>query len=186
MDSSLSSHTDAELVTAALQGDRLAFGTLVCRYRSGVVNVVTRLTGDEQAAEEAAQEAFLRAWQRLASYKPQYSFRSWIYRIAVNAALDSLRREPHTTDIDAEPLENQLRSEVVEPESAVIARERAERVRRAVLSLPEAARVVLVLREYESLSYQEIAAALNIPVGTVMSRLNYGRGQLRKLLMEVA
>ncbi len=169
---------DQELVSAALRGDRLAFGELVNRYREGAVAVVYRMTADPQLAEEAAQDAFIRAWQRLYSYKPQYSFRSWIFSIAVHAALDVLRRAPKEVDIDQLPLE----APDGKPEPELEAAERQAQVQRAVLALPPASRAVLVLREYQGLSYQEISAALDIPVGTVMSRLNYARGQLRQTL----
>jgi RNA polymerase sigma-70 factor (ECF subfamily) len=175
---SITVRTDQDLVSAALQGDRLAFGELVNRYREGAVTVVFHMTADPQLAEEASQEAFIRAWQRLYSYKPQFSFRSWIFSIAVHAALDELRRVSKEVDIEQLPLE----APEGKPEAELEAKERRSKVQQAVLALPPACRAVLILREYESLSYQEIAAALDIPVGTVMSRLNYARGQLRLTL----
>ncbi len=184
MDCSFEKITDEALVSACLHGDRHAYGQLICRYRDGVVNVVYRMCGDESRAEEAAQEAFIRAWQKLGSYKAEYSFRSWLYRIAVNQALDELRREKPTMDIDSEMAENTLVSEYPLPEVALIHKEQAERVHKAVLCLPEGSRAVVVLREYEGLAYQEIASALNIPLGTVMSRLSAARAQLRKQLIE--
>jgi RNA polymerase sigma-70 factor (ECF subfamily) len=172
---SIPSLTDQDLVSASLHGDRLAFGELVNRYREGAVAVVYRMTADQQLAEEAAQEAFIRAWQQLYSYKPQLSFRTWVFSIAVHKALDMLRGAPEVVDIDQLPLE----APAGKPEAELEARERRNQVQRAVLALPPACRAVLVLREYEGLSYQEIAAALDIPIGTVMSRLNYARIQLR-------
>jgi RNA polymerase sigma-70 factor (ECF subfamily) len=170
--------TDQDLVSDALQGDRLAFGELVNRYREGAVAVVYSMTADAHLAEEAAQEAFIRAWQRLYSYKPQYPFRSWILSIAVHIALDTLRRAPKQVDIDQLPLE----APGGKPEAELEAKERRAFIQQAVLDLPPASRAVLILREYEGLSYQEIAMALDIPVGTVMSRLNYARSQLRQNL----
>jgi RNA polymerase sigma-70 factor (ECF subfamily) len=170
--------TDQDLVSASLHGDRLAFGELVNRYREGTVTVVYRMTADQHLAEEAAQEAFIRAWQRLYSYKPQLSFRNWLFSIAVHGALDMLRGAPKVIDIDQIPLEAQTG----EPEVELETKERRFKVQHAVLALPPACRAVLVLREYEGLSYQEIADALNIPMGTVMSRLNYARVQLRRTL----
>ena len=184
MDSSQQSITDQALVSACLQGDRRAFGELICRYRDGVVNVVYRMCGDQALAEEAAQEAFIRAWQRMDRYDSHYAFRPWLYRIAINLALDVIRRERRTVEIDLPLIENRLVSEVDEPEQSFLKKERVNRVRRAVLDLPDASRAVIVLREYEGLTYQEIAAALSIPVGTVMSRLNYARKQLRERLAE--
>jgi RNA polymerase sigma-70 factor (ECF subfamily) len=173
------SRTDElDWIACAQQGDRQAFGELVRRHREGVVNVVYRMCGDAALAEEAAQEAFLRAWRNLERYNPRYAFRSWVYRIAINVAVDALRRERPTTDLDAEP----LASESDGPEAWLERKQQAEQVRQAVLDLPPASRAALVLREYEGLSYREIADALDIPVGTVMSRLNYARGQLRRAL----
>ena len=171
--------TDQDLVLASLDGDRLAFSDLVNRHRVGVVAVVYRMTADINMAEEAAQEAFMRAWQRLPSYKPQYSFRNWITSIAVHGALDILRSAPTVVDIDQLPLEDSSDR----PEMELEAKERCAQVRKAVLTLAPACRAVLVLREYEDLSYQEIAITLDIPLGTVMSRLNYARNQLRRELM---
>jgi RNA polymerase sigma-70 factor (ECF subfamily) len=169
---------DRELVLAARQGDRNAFGQLVERYRRGVVRVVERMCGDPQLAEEAAQEAFVRAWQRLHTYRPEFPFRNWIYAIATNLAVDRLRREPKTAELEA------ARPQVAGRglEEQVETQERAGRVRQSILALPAASRAVLILREYEGLSYQEISATLGIPIGTVMSRLNYARSRLRERL----
>jgi RNA polymerase sigma-70 factor (ECF subfamily) len=142
------------------------------------VNIVYRMCGDAQLAEDAAQDAFIRTWQHLPSYRPRSPFRNWVYRIATNAALDALRRERETIDVD----EIALATPDDGPERAMEGKERGERVRQAVLELPQASRAVLVLREYEGLSYREIAETLDIPIGTVMSRLNYARNRLRKLL----
>jgi RNA polymerase sigma-70 factor (ECF subfamily) len=170
--------TELELITQAQQGDRRAFGELVRCHREGVVNVVYRLCGDANLAEDAAQEAFIRAWQHLPGYRPRSPFRNWVYRIATNVALDSLRRERETVDIDALSLATSGEG----PEATLEGKERGERVRQAVLALPSASRAVLILREYEGLSYQEIADTLDIPMGTVMSRLNYARNRLRESL----
>jgi RNA polymerase sigma-70 factor (ECF subfamily) len=170
--------TELDLIAQAQQGDRQAFGELVRRHREGVINVVYRMCGDVNVAEDAAQEAFIRAWQHLPGYRPRSPFRNWVYRIATNVALDVLRRERETVDIDALSLATSDGG----PEAAVEGAERGERVREAVLALPPASRAVLVLREYEGLSYREIADALGIPIGTVMSRLNYARNRLRESL----
>jgi RNA polymerase sigma-70 factor (ECF subfamily) len=174
--------TEIALVEQAQHGDRNSYGELVCRYYPGVVQVVYRLCGDTSLAEDMAQETFLRAWLNLASFQPQSSLRNWLYRIAVNAALDVLRRRPEET------LEDEAADMIVDhaagPETAMIEKERLAQIEQAIRSLPEAARAVLVLREYGSLSYQEIASVLDVPVGTVMSRLNYARNRLRELLKE--
>ena len=176
----LASESESSLVSRAQQDDRSAYGELVRRHYPGVVNVVYRMCGDSHLAEDAAQDAFIQAWLHLPSYRPQTQLRGWLYRIAINAALDFLRREAATTPQNIENLA--LVSPGQDPEGITIDGERADQVRRAVMSLAPASRAVLILREYKGFSYQQTAEALDIPVGTVMSRLNYTRQCLRKLL----
>lgn len=177
---SISQANEIELVTRAQAGDRNAFSELVRNYGQGVVHVIYRMCGDQQVAEDAAQETFIQAWLRLGSFRPGTSLRNWLYRIAVNTAIDMLRKEKRILPDAVEEL--QLQDPRPGPEALATNSERAAKVQEAVLSLPEASRAVLVLREYEGLSYQEIADALEIPVGTVMSRLNYARKLLREKL----
>lgn len=172
-------HEDV-LVSRAQQGDRGAFGELACLHYTGVIQVVYHLCGDSQTAEDAAQETFLKAWQHLPGYRPQGQLRGWLYRIAVNTALDMLRRETKLSPEDVNDLP--LADGQPGPEATVIAQERAGLVQRAIMALSPASRAVLVLREYSGLSYQEIADTLDIPIGTVMSRLNYARSRLRTWL----
>lgn len=176
----VTSVSEAELVVSAQNGDRNAFSELVRLHAQGVLNVVHRMCGDAQLAEDAAQETFIRAWQSLPSYRPETPLRSWLYRIAVNAGTDMLRREKRILPDDIHDLG--LTDGRPGPEMLVSQKERAGLVQSAVLSLPEASRAVLVLREYEGLSYQEISSTLDIPVGTVMSRLNYARNTLKAKL----
>jgi RNA polymerase sigma-70 factor (ECF subfamily) len=171
---------ETELVTRAQNGDRNAFSELVRTHTHGVLNVIYHMCGDMQIAEDAAQETFIQAWLRLSSYRPRTSLRNWLYRIAVNMAIDMLRKEKRILPDAVEDLS--LTDSGPGPETLATNSERTEMIQEAVLALPEASRAVLVLREYEGLSYQEIAEALDIPVGTVMSRLNYARKLLREKL----
>ena len=168
------------LIEQAQQGDRNAFGELVSRYYPGVVRVVYRLCGDTGLAEDMAQEAFLRGWINLPSFRPQSSLRNWLYRIAVNATLDVLRRKSEES-LEDEAVQ-MYPDQAAGPETTLIEKERVALLQKAMQALPEAARSVLVLREYGGLSYQEIASVLDVPIGTVMSRLNYARNRLRELL----
>lgn len=168
---------EIQLINRAKNGERNAFSELVCIHAQGVRNVIYRLYGDTQLAEDAAQETFIRAWLNLDSYRPQASLRNWLYRIAVNAATDLLRKERRILPNALEDL--QLHDPGPGPEATVFQEEQSTLIQNAVLSLPDACRAVLVLREYEELSYHEIADALEIPVGTVMSRLNYARKLLK-------
>lgn len=171
---------ESSLVEQAKLGDRNAFGDLIRLHYSGVIQVVYRLCGDAGLAEDMAQEAFLRAWINLATFHPQSSLRNWFYRIAVNATLDVLRRRSEET-LEEEAVQ-MLPDHKPSPEAAVIEKERITLIQQSIQSLPEAARSVLILREYGELSYQEIADVLDVPIGTVMSRLNYARNRLRELL----
>jgi RNA polymerase sigma-70 factor (ECF subfamily) len=173
---------DNPLAIAAKNGDRDAFCELVRRYRPLAVSVVYRMCGDAMLAEDAAQTAFLRAWEHLGSYQPRGSFRPWILRIAVHVAIDALRSQKPEADL--QEASEQPASDRVE--ESVERREQAGRVRQAVLDLPEASRMVLVLKEYQDCSYREISNILDIPVGTVMSRLHYARSVLMQTLRPVA
>jgi RNA polymerase sigma-70 factor, ECF subfamily len=171
---------ETQLVHRAKSGERNAFSELVCIHAQGVRNVIYRMCGDTQIAEDAAQETFIQAWLHLSSYRPETSLRNWLYRIAVNAALDMLRKEKRILPNALEDL--QLRDPLPGPETVFSQGERKALVQKAVLALPDASRAVLVLREYEGMSYHEIADALDIPLGTVMSRLNYARKLLKDKL----
>ena len=171
---------EAELITRAQNGERNAFSELVRIHTRGVFNVVYRMCGDALVAEDAAQETFIRAWQNIASYRPQTSMRNWLYRIAFNAGMDMLRKEKRILPTDIEDL--QLQDDRPGPESLTSQNERTALVQKAILSLPDASRAVLVLKEYEGMSYREIADALDIPLGTAMSRLNYARKLLKEKL----
>ena len=178
---------ETTLIHQAQSGDRQAFGELVQRHRQGVVNVVYRMCGRSDLAEEAAQEAFVRAWRNLGRYDSHSAFRSWVYRIALNAALDALRSERDVSELDALSDEEEPRGpESDQPEALLVQKEQAKMVKQAVLSLPPECRAALILREYEGLTYKEMAEALDIPLGTVMSRLNYARSLLRRNLARQA
>jgi RNA polymerase sigma-70 factor, ECF subfamily len=175
--------TEKEMVVLAQQGDRNAFGELVRRHYQGMVRVVYQMCGDTALAEDATQEAFIRAWVNLPSFQPTAPIRSWLYRIAINAALDVLRKKPEIS-IEEEQV-TMITDQNPGPESALMEKERTAMIQQAMKDLPEASRSVLVLREYGELSYQEISKVLDIPIGTVMSRLNYARNRLREILRGV-
>lgn len=172
--------TEAVLIAKAQSGNRNAYGELVRHHYPGVIKVIYRMCGDMELAQDAAQDAFIRAWSHLPTFRPGTSLRNWLYRIAINAALDVLRRDAKIADTDFETLS--MPDPQAGPEAALLQKERTVAVRQAILALTEASRSVLVLREYGGLTYHEIAAALDIPLGTVMSRLNYARNQLKQSL----
>ena len=172
--------TEAQLITKAKNGDRNAYGDLVRCHYPFVVDVVYHMCGDAELAQDAAQDAFIRAWLRLSTFRQGTSLRNWLYRIAANAAVDVLRRDFKTSGTDIETLA--IPDLQAGPEAALLQKEQTLAVQQAILSLTEAGRDVLVLREYGGLSYQDISTTLDIPLGTVMSRLNYARNQLKQLL----
>jgi RNA polymerase sigma-70 factor (ECF subfamily) len=167
--------SDNDLVARSLRGDTDAFGTLVLRYREMVIGVAYRLCGDAALAEDVAQETFIRVWDKLSTFRPEGNFRAWLARIATNLTIDALRRRKPVVDI----ADLAIAASGQEPETVVLKGERAAAVREALMQLPLHSRMVLVLREYEALSYQEIADALDIPLGTVKSRLNDARRRLK-------
>ncbi len=178
---------EADLLSRSRRGDRAAYGELVQRYYRLVSTVALRLGVRADAAQDVAQEVFLRAWLQLPGFRPQgeNSFRAWLCRISHNLTVDTLRRTRPQPDLDEEPALSP-QGQDGNPATAYLQQEQAAEIRARIAQLPPACRIVLVLREYEGLSYGEIAHALDIPPGTVMSRLNYARTALRKALAEPA
>jgi RNA polymerase sigma-70 factor (ECF subfamily) len=179
---SITDENETTLIQQAQNGNTRAFEEIVRRHYAPVVNIAYRMCGQTALAEDMAQETFLRAWTKLSSFRLSGSMKNWLYRIAVNATLDFLRRKTETP-VDDEVIQL-VTDPALDPETALVKKEQAEHLQRMLNDLPEAARTVLVLREYGGLSYHEIAAALDVPLGTVMSRLNYARTRLRNLLKE--
>lgn len=171
--------TEGQLVARSQEGDKEAFGELVRRYQRLTVSIAYRMSGDASLAEDAAQDAFLRAWRQLSrfQYRGRGSFRAWLCRIVTNITTDRLRRTRPAMSLESLSLPGDTG-----PDETYLRNEEARMVREAVLRLPEASRAALILREYEGLSYRQIAEALDIPIGTVMSRLNYARRKLREEL----
>ena len=173
--------SEREWIARAQAGDKVAFGQLVRRYERLLVSVAYHRGLDLQTAQDAAQEAWVKAWLALPRYRESLgSLRAWLCRIAINAAIDARRRDRPAQDLD-ERMPDENNSPADQAEAGV----NVQAVRQAVAQLPAAYRTALVLREYEGLSYAEIATALSIPPGTVMSRLNYARSRLRVLLTEM-
>jgi RNA polymerase sigma-70 factor (ECF subfamily) len=174
-------NNEHEWIARAQAGDQTAYGQLVQRYQRLVVSVAYHQGLELAEAEDVAQETFVKAWLALPRYRESAgSWRAWLCRIAINTARDAYRRERPTEELDERALDNDY-----SPDDRAEAMSRRNAVRRALAQLPLASRAALALREYEGLSYAEIAEALNVPVGTVMSRLNYARSRLREILKEM-
>lgn len=173
--------SDEELMCAAARGDPDAFDVIVRRHQQGTINVAWRLLGDSHGAQDAAQEAFLRVWERAAAYRPTASFKTYLYRILTRLCIDQHRkRRPAPSDqLD------RLEGGVAAPDEALMQRERAAKVRAAIQALPQRQRVALVLRHYEGMSYDEVAAVMGCSARAVDSLLLRARERLGKRLGDI-
>ncbi len=184
--------SDLDLVQRVQQGDRRAFDQLVLRYQHKVLKLVMRYLRNHAEAEDIAQEAFLKAYRAIHSFRGDSAFYTWIYRIAINTAKNALvaaKRRPLDYDLDLQdPEQNEragrLRDEAT-PESLLLTDEIRQTVDAAIGALPEDLRRAVVLREYEGLSYEEIAAVMECPVGTVRSRIFRAREAIDRQLRPV-
>lgn len=166
--------------------DEDAFTQLVRRWESPIRNLCVRMTGDLHKGQDLTQEAFVRVFEKRSQYQPDAKFSTWLWRIALNLCYDEQRRIKRRGET---ALENEAGEAIVEPVAEASgpadqaeAGERAAMVRRALVRLPETYRTVLVLRHYEGLKFREIADVLDIPEGTVKSRMVEALGQMERLL----
>ena len=172
----MNASSDRDLIVRARRGESEAFGELVSRYQTGVFNVCYRLLHEQGEAEDLAQETFMRAYNRLHTFDVEREFSPWIRRVAANLCLNYLESQKVTAPLDEERDADRVQL----PEAVTEVRERSEQIRDALLSLPPQYRVVVELRHYQELSYDEIAAELNIPLSDVKSHLF----RARKILAE--
>jgi RNA polymerase sigma-70 factor (ECF subfamily) len=178
---------DAQLIDQALAGQSASFGRLVTRYQDRLYNSVLHVIGSADEAHDVVQDAFVQAFVKLESFSRQAAFYTWLYRIAFNLAVSRRRRQrpvasvEHTKEITgAEPIG---RDDA--PTERLERQERAAEVRAALAALPEEYRAVIVLREIDGYDYESIGEILDLPVGTVRSRLHRARTQLREQLKTV-
>lgn len=179
--------TDASLIDQALAGRSEAFGQLVLKYQDRLFNAIVHTVGNAEDARDVVQEAFVRAFLKLDSFQRQSSFSTWLYRIAFNTAMSQRRRRRPMASTDqarenyhVEPIDDQG-----DPAHIADSAERCRQVREAIAQLAEDHRAVVVLRDMEDYDYETIAEILDLPVGTVRSRLHRARLQLKNTLREV-
>ncbi len=189
---------DDEIVRRAQAGDHDAFRMLVERYQGRAYGLALRVLRDEEQAKDAVQDAFLKVYRSLDRFEGRAGFYTWLYRIVMNQCLDRKRRDKSDREVEwndesaagvlnasesaASPAGRDADREA--PDVAIERSEIRQAVARAIDALPEDARRTIQLREIDGLSYKEIADAMGIPKGTVMSRLHYARQRLRELLQE--
>jgi RNA polymerase sigma-70 factor (ECF subfamily) len=175
---------DASLIAATLAGDSAAFGRLVQQYQDRLFNSLLRVLGSADDAADIVQDAFVQAYVKLSSFRGGSQFYTWLYRIAFNLAMSHMRRQHNKASLDemkslagVEPTDGQPT-----PETGLIEQERAELVHSALTELSFEHRQIIVLREIDGCSYEDIAEILELPVGTVRSRLFRARLEMRDLL----
>ncbi|MEE9246265.1 MAG: sigma-70 family RNA polymerase sigma factor [Gemmatimonadota bacterium] len=192
----ISTSTDQEVVEWARQGHERAYRELVRRYQRPVFSLIYRMVRDRERAEDLAQETFVKVLNALGSYRPQYKFSSWIFKIANNAAIDQLRRrELNTLSLDGAPdavtAERQEGSSLQiahsgeSPLQELEARELGGQIERAISQLRPEYRSCITLRHVEGCAYEEIAEILDLPLGTVKTYIHRARSELRDLLEQV-
>ena len=181
---------DRQLVTRAQQGDKQAFNLLVEKYQRKLARLLSRFIRDPGEVEDVTQEAFIKAYRALPAFRGDSAFYTWLYRIGINTAKNYLmamgRRAPTSTEVEAEDAEGfeegeQLR-DINTPESVLLSNEIAETVNSTIEQLPEELRQAIQMREIEGLSYEEIAQAMNCPIGTVRSRIFRAREAIAERL----
>ncbi|MCL6474306.1 MAG: sigma-70 family RNA polymerase sigma factor [Firmicutes bacterium] len=181
---------DRQLIERCRTGDREAFDELVRRYEKQAYNLAYRLSGNYDDASDVVVEAFVRVFQGLHTFRGEANFGTWLHRVVVNTFLDMRKRSKgrhnvsleEQLELDGDTLTRQIEDTSPGPEELVEQEEREEVLQKAIAQLPPERRILIVLYHFENLSYEEIAQMLNLPVGTVKSRLNRARLALREIL----
>lgn len=185
--------TDRQLVDKVLSGNRNAFDMLVLRHQHKVYSLVSRFVSDSAEVEDICQEAFIKAYRALSSFRGDSAFYTWLYRIAINTAKNhvlSRKRRPLTSDVQLEDAEisetGSALSDIADPESNLVTQKLKKAIFDAIEELPDDLRTAFTLREFSGLSYEDITLVMGCPVGTVRSRIFRARemidGKIRILL----
>ncbi len=185
----MAAEDDQQLVVRVQKGDKRAFDLLVLKYQHKILALVTRFVHDSHEAQDVAQEAFIKAYRALPNFRGDSAFYTWLYRIAINTAKNYLvarGRRPPDSDIAAEDAEyhdgDSALKDLHSPERELLRDEIEQVVKRTLQQLPDDLRTALTLREFEGLSYEDIASVMDCPVGTVRSRIFRAREAIDKAL----
>lgn len=178
------------LLKLAKEGDAGAFEKLISMHQKTVYNMAFRMLGNREDAYDAAQDVFIRVYKALPGFRQESMFSTWIYRITKNVCLDIIRKnkKQNTVSIDREvdygdgPLTMQIEDTGPSPDETAERNELVKKVREGIAKLPEQHRIIIVMRDMQNLSYEEIAKILKCPEGTVKSRINRARNALRNLI----
>jgi len=189
---------EEELIARTVAGDTSAFDEIIIEYQDRIFNTLFRILGNRDDADEAAQETFLKAFRALPNFKGGSRFSTWLYRIALNAASDRIRKIRHIRDNeefsldsvssgreDGAPTKVYTPSKEPPPDDVALARETGVEIQKAIDSLDEEFRSVIVLKDVEGMNYEEIARVLHVSLGTVKSRLFRARDKLRSQLKDL-
>jgi len=177
---------DAQLISDTLAGDRAAFGSLVRKYQGRLFNTLLHVVGSREEAEDVVQETLVQAFVKLETFRGRSAFYTWLYRIAFNMSISRRRRRRPEMSIDHhyETTGHEIESHEDAPDDHLLRQEQVQQVRQAIGKLNEQHRAILILREIEGYDYETIGEILDVPPGTVRSRLHRARLQLRDLLFE--
>ena len=183
---------DYQMVLKAIQGDQKAYAHLMERYRSSIFHMMLKMVNNREDADDLTLEAFGKAFNKLPSYAPRYAFSTWLFKIAINNCIDHIRKKRlHLLSID-DPIEpngahdysNNIKSGALDPEERFIRKQRVHLMRQVLSKLNTKYRLMIELRFFEELSYDEIAKELNIPLGTVKAQLFRAKEILYNILQQ--
>lgn len=173
----MSTLDDISIIKQCLDGETAAFGTLIDRYQGPLFNTALRMTGDKEEAADLTQNAFVKAYERLGEYRTEHKFFSWIYRILVNETINHLKQRKQTQSLEVETSSNEKL-----PDEEFDSKRQSARIEKALRELNFEQRLVIVLRYFNDMSYQEMSGILSLPEKTVKSRLYSARQNLGALL----
>lgn len=183
---------EQELIAQALNGSQKAYAELTARHRPPVYQIILKIVRDNETAKDLVQETFMKAFASLASYRSEYRFSTWLYKIAANASIDYLRKkriQALSLDRPLETKDGSVEIEVADdsfnPERDLERKERRTGIEQAIQSLPDKYREVIIYRHKDDKSYEEIADLLGVPVGTVKARIFRARELLKKRLRSI-
>ena len=179
------------VIAKALKGDEDAYAKLLHRYKNGIFKMIYQIIKNKEETEDIVQETFIKAFKSLHSYSDKFAFSTWLYKIAYNHCIDTLRKKKLKTQSLDKPIELkegsvkfQIKDERYNPENAVILNEKKNKIDITINSLPSKYKKVILFRHHYDKSYQEISEELNIPLGTVKARIFRARELLKKKLKE--